>query len=115
MDLVTVDAEFSGNWKRLDDVSINSNLGKVLRRASRQAIELQFADSKRKLSQRLAEVTSKQQQDLRDWFVKQQVNAQSLTAQADALLEGIGKKMLDGVESSDVTIGRMNKFLRGRF
>jgi uncharacterized protein (TIGR03545 family) len=115
VDLVTVDAEFNGSWKRLDDLSINSNLGKVLRQASRQAIDLQFADSKRKLSQRLAEVTSKQQHDLRQWFAKQQLDAQSLTAQADALLEGIGNKMLQGVDSSEVTVGRMGEFLRGRF
>lgn len=114
VDTVTIDAGFEGTWDQLS-MSMDTNLGSVLRDAADEAIVRQVEASKAQMAAKVRTTFDKEQQDLIAWFGQKQIDAQSLTAKADGLLEELGKKLLDGVESSEVTIGRMNDFLNGRF
>ncbi|QEF96802.1 hypothetical protein Mal15_08320 [Stieleria maiorica] len=114
VDTVTIDAGFEGRWERLT-MNMDTNLGDILRDAADTAIKQQLAASKQQMKQKLQQTFDQEQAKLVGWFNQQQVAAQSLTAKADGLLEDLGKQLLDGVDSSEVTIGRMNDFLKGRF
>ncbi|WP_372896365.1 TIGR03545 family protein [Stieleria sp.] len=114
VDAVTIDAGFEGRWDHLS-MNMETNLGDILRDAAQTAITQQVAASKQQMKQKVQQTFDQEQAKLAAWFNQQQVAAQSLTAKADGLLEDLGKKLLDGVDSSEVTIGRMNEFLNGRF
>lgn len=114
VDVVTIDAGFEGTWDKLS-MNMDTNLGKVLGDAANQAIDRQLAASKQQMAEKVEKAFSAEQEKLFVWFNEKQVDTQTLTAKADSLLEDLGKKLLDGVDSSEVTIGRMNDFLNGRF
>lgn len=114
VDSVTIDAGFDGTWERLS-MNMDTNLGEILRDAAQDAVTRQVAASKQQMKQQVQQTLEQEQAELMDWFSRKQIDAQSLTAKADGLLEDLGKKLLDGVDSSEVTIGRMNDFLNGRF
>ena len=114
VDVVTIDAAFEGTWESMA-MHMDTNLGDILRSAADEAIGRQIAVSKQQMQQKVDETFAKQNAELTAWFDKMQIGAQSLTAKADTLLQDLGKELLDGVDSSEVTIGRMNDFLKGRF
>lgn len=114
VDTITIDAGFEGRWNDLD-LRMNSNLGHVLRDAANEALVKQVAASKQQMSEKVDQALEKQRGELLAWFETKQLDAKSLAAKADALVEDLGRKLLDGVDSSEVTIGRMSEFLNGRF
>jgi uncharacterized protein (TIGR03545 family) len=114
VDTVTIDAGFEGTWDQMS-MNMETNLGDVLRHAADNAVTRQVAASKQQMAMRVQQTFSKEQDNLLKWFAAKQIDARSLTVQADSLLDDLGKKLLDGVDSTDVTIGRMNDFLNGRF
>jgi hypothetical protein len=113
VDAITIDAGFEGTWDQLA-MKMDTNLGDVLRDAADQAVIRQVAASKQQMARKVQEVFSAEQTDLIKWFDQNLVDSQSLTAKADGVLDELGKKVLDGVDASEVTIGRMNEFLQGR-
>lgn len=114
VDTITIDAGFEGRWEDLS-LRMNSNLGHALRDAADRAITTQLAASKQRMNEEVQQAFEQEQQRLNAWFEAKQLDARSLTAKADAMLEELGRKLLDGVDSSEVTIGRMSEFLNGRF
>ena len=96
-------------------MTMDTNLGNILRDAAEDAVNRQVAASKQQMKLKVQQTLNQEQAKLTEWFKIKQLDAQSLTAKADGLLEDLGKKLLDGVDSSEVTIGRMNDFLKGRF
>lgn len=113
VELIAINAGFEGTWDNLA-MTMDTNLGDVLRDAADQALRRQVAASKQQMTQKVQATFTQQQADLMKWFTLKQIDAQSLTAKADSLLEEMGKKLLNGVDSSGVTIGRMNDFLKSR-
>ncbi len=111
---ITIDAGFSGTWDQLS-TTIDTNLGDILRDAATDAVASQVAASKQQMTEKVRSAYAAEQGKLQDWFVAKQVDAQSLTNRADSLLAELSRKLLDGVESSEVTIGRLNTFLNDRF
>ena len=114
VDSVTIDAGFEGTWEKLS-MHMDTNLGNVLRDAADDAVHRQLIASKQQMTEKVQRAFEQEQTKLTTWFQQKEIDAQSLTAKADVLLEDLGKKLLDGVDSSEVTIGRMNDFLNGRF
>lgn len=114
VDSVTIDAGFEGTWEDLS-LRMNTNLGQVLHQAANHAITTQVDASKQQLAEKVERAFAEEQAKLLAWFDAKQLDAQSLSAKADQLLEDLGRKLLDGVDSSEVTIGRMSEFLNGRF
>jgi uncharacterized protein (TIGR03545 family) len=113
VDSVTIDAGFQGTWRQMS-MDVNTNLGHLLRDAVEQAVAKQVDASKQQLARQVQQAYQDEQAELRRWFQQKQLDTQSLTAKADELLEDLGRELIDGVESSDVTIGRINDFLNGR-
>ncbi|MEO1614365.1 MAG: TIGR03545 family protein [Planctomycetota bacterium] len=114
VDGITIDAGFQGTWDDLS-MNLNSNLGKLLKDATREALDEQIAVSKAKMRRKVEDTFATEHAKLLTWFNEQTSEVESLTAKADEVLQGMGRKLIDGVPSSEVTIGRMNKFLNGRF
>lgn len=113
VDTVTINAGFSGDWDNLT-TSVDTNLGDILQEAANKAITTQLAATKADMNRRVSEAFVAEQNKLNEWFTAKQTDARSLTAKADSLLEEMGRKLLDGVDSSEATIGRMHDFLKGR-
>ena len=111
IETVEIDAGFEGRW---DDyrMSVNTNLDRLLRDATDEAIQVQLAESKRVLAEKIDRVSREQQEKLTQWFAEKQVEALSLKSSTDGLVEAVNKKLLGGVDSAEVTLGRLRKFLR---
>ncbi|MEM0927027.1 MAG: TIGR03545 family protein [Planctomycetota bacterium] len=114
IDEITIDAGFQGTWENLS-MNLNSNLGKRLKEATQQAMREQIAASKQEMKRRVEDTFAEERTQLTSWFNQQSAKVTSLTAEADALIKTVGRGMIDDVESSEVTIGRLNQFLKGRF
>lgn len=113
VETVTIDAGFEGTWGQLA-MTMQTNLGKVLSDAADDAVDRQLAASKQMMAEKVQQTFQREQTKLLSWFNAKQIDAQSLTAKADGLLNDLGKQVLDGVDSSEVTIGRLNEILSGR-
>ncbi|MCO8122721.1 TIGR03545 family protein [Stieleria sp. TO1_6] len=113
VDTVTIDAGFEGTWDQMA-MQMDTNLGKILRDAVDQAVSQQVDAAKQQLTARVQQAYADEGAKLNQWFKLKQIDAQSMTAQVDGMIDDLGKKLLDGVDSSDATIGRINDILRSR-
>jgi uncharacterized protein (TIGR03545 family) len=113
VDRIEIDAGFKGTWKDLD-LTLNTNLGQILQRASQDAIDGQIRDSKQRLAAKVEKVHLEQTVALRQWLGSQQSEARSLLASADKSIEEMSQKVLDEVGDADAYLGRLRGAIRGR-
>ncbi|WP_436716450.1 TIGR03545 family protein [Roseiconus lacunae] len=113
VDLITIKAEFEGTWEQLA-MKMDTNLGDILKDAATEAIAQQVEATKQKMAAKANETLDKQRQELTTWFANKTANSQQLVAQADQLLGDLSKEVLGGVNSSEITIGRLNDILKSR-
>ncbi|MEO1525565.1 MAG: TIGR03545 family protein [Planctomycetota bacterium] len=111
VDLVEIDAGFTGTWDRYQ-LQLNTNLDEILRDATRKAIDSQLAQSRQQLAAKIDRVHSEQKEKLTQWFAGKQVEALSLSAGTDGLVEALNEKLFGGVDSAEVTLGRLREYLR---
>ncbi|MCC9599983.1 TIGR03545 family protein [Stieleria sp. JC731] len=113
VDMITIKAEFEGTWDHLA-MKMDTNLGDILKNAASDAIAKQVEATKAKMVAKADKALLDQQQQLTTWFATKSASSQQLVAKADQLLADLGKDVLGGVDSSEVTIGRLNDLLRSR-
>lgn len=111
VDLVEIDAGFSGTWDKYQ-LQLDTNLDEILRDATRQAVESQLAQSRQRLAAQIDRVHSEQTEKLTQWFAGKQVEALTLSAGTDGLVEALNEKLFGGVDSAEVTLGRLREYLR---
>ncbi|OYP34040.1 TIGR03545 family protein [Rhodopirellula sp. MGV] len=113
VDLITIKAEFEGTWQHLA-MKMDTNLGDILQNAASEAIARQVQATKQKMAANADRVFVEQQQKLQSWFTTKSASSQQLVAKADQLLAEMSKDVLGGVDSSEITIGRLNDILKSR-
>lgn len=113
VDRIEIDANFVGTWKDID-LRLNTNLGQILRRASKDAIDGQVRQSKELLAAKVNKAHAEQSQQLRTWLSSQQSEALSLLASADKSIEEMSKKVLNEVGDADAYLGKLRSAIRGR-
>ncbi|MEL6107724.1 MAG: TIGR03545 family protein [Planctomycetota bacterium] len=111
VDLVEIDAGFSGTWDKYQ-LQLNTNLDEILGDATRRAVESQLAQSRQRLAAQIDRVHSEQTEKLTQWFAGKQVEALTLSAGTDGLVEALNEKLFGGVDSAEVTLGRLREYLR---
>ena len=95
-------------------MTMDTNLGNLLTDAAEKAVTRQIEASKQKLALEVEQEFQSQREALVSWYSEKQIDAQGLTAKADKLLMELSDEVLGGVDASEMTIGRMNDFLKGR-
>lgn len=113
IDRIEVNAEFSGTWKELD-IDLQTNLGKALRLAAKEAVAGQFAASKQDLADRIAVAQAEESARLREWIASHQGEAQSLLAEADSTIEQMRQKIVSEIGDVDY-IGRLGDAFKKKF
>lgn len=112
VDRIEIDAHFHGQWGDMD-LTLNSNLGKIFERATRDAIDGQIQASRAKLAARMKQVHQQQTAELRHWLASQQSEARSLLVSADRSIEEMSQKVLDEVGDADAYLGKLRSAIRG--
>jgi uncharacterized protein (TIGR03545 family) len=113
VDRIEIDARFEGTWKDLD-LQLDSNLGQILSRATREAIEGQVQATRQQLASRLDRLHQQQSNELRQWLVAQQGEARSLLAGVDRSIEEMNQKVMDEFGDADAYLGKLRTQIRGR-
>jgi uncharacterized protein (TIGR03545 family) len=113
VDRIEVDARFSGTWRDID-FNVNTNLGRILRRASQDAINSQVRETKLQLAAAVDQAYREQTQSLQQWLGSRQSEARDLMASADKSIEEMSQKVLDEVGDADAYLGRLRSAIRGR-
>ncbi|MGI9474096.1 MAG: TIGR03545 family protein [Rubripirellula sp.] len=113
VDRIEMDASFTGTWKDLD-LNLNTNLGQVLRRASRDAIRQQVRASQDRLAAKVEKTHLDQTRELQQWLGSRQSEARSLLASADKSIEEMSQKVLAEVGSADAYLGKLRGAIRGK-
>ena len=111
IDRVEVDATFAGTWRSMD-VDVQSNLGRSLELAARQAMRKQIDATRAELSQRLAKVQAEETAKLQRWISEHQAGATALLAKTDATIEEMSRNVIDQMGDADAYLGRLNTGLR---
>ena len=111
IDRVEIDAKFAGTWKSMD-VDVQSNLGRSLQLAARQAMREQIDATRAELTQRLAAVQAEETAKLQRWISEHQAGATALLAKTDATIEEMSRNVIDQMGDADAYLGRLNTGLR---
>lgn len=104
VDRIEVDANFAGTWSDMN-LKLNSNLGQVMRRATRDAIDGQIAETKAKMAAKVEKVHGEQTVALQKWLGEQAGEARQLLASADASIEEMRQKVLSEVGDAKELLG----------
>ncbi len=110
VDQVTIEAGFGGTWSVME-LKMYTNLGGILNRAASDAMNEQLAASRRQVIDKVEAVYSQQNQELRQWFAKQQGEARDMVASADTLAQEVLRKVVDEVGDNSVYIGGLRNAL----
>ena len=110
VDRIEIDAEFAGTWKDLD-LKFESNLERILREATEEAIASEIASRREQVAAKVRHQHAKQAAELERWIEKQQSEARSLVAAADASIDEMFQKVTRGVGSADAYLGRLKSSL----
>ncbi len=112
VDRIEIDARFAGTWQDID-LQMNTNLGQIMRRATRDAVDGQLRQSRAQLAAKVEQVHAEQTAELRNWLGKQQSEALSLLASADKSIEEMSAKVFDQVGVADEYLGKLRGAMRG--
>jgi uncharacterized protein (TIGR03545 family) len=111
VDRIEVDAQFDGTWRDID-LQLNTNLGQILQRAARDAVDGQVRDAKMQLAAKIEEVHQEQTQELQQWIGSRQNEARELLASADRSIEEMSQKVLSEVGDADAYLGKLQNSIR---
>lgn len=106
VDRIEIDAAFAGHWHDMN-VTLNTNLGQILRRASRDAVADQIRQTRLAMTAKIDQVHSQQTVELRRWLAEQQSEATVLLTSADQTIEEMSAKVLAEAGDADRYIGRL--------
>ena len=113
VDQIEIDATFAGTWSDLD-LQVKTNVGQILNRASRDAVDQQIRASKQMLAAKVDKAYADETMALQRWLGNQQSEARSLLANADKSIEAMSQKVLDEVGDADAYLGKLRSAIRGR-
>ena len=105
-----VGADFSGTWSNMN-MSLSTNLGQILQRATNDAIAGQMAATRKQIALKVNQVHAEQTTELRQWLAKQQGEARSMVASADTLVEELMDKVVEEVGTKNTYIGGLRNAL----
>lgn len=112
LDVITIDAGFSGRWDDLD-ITVNTNLTDAIREATDQAIAMQIDATKAEMRSKINAAYEQQQADLISYFEKQQEQAQELAGKVDQLFLELASKITKGTQNEKSNLNRMRSLLNG--
>lgn len=110
VDRIEIDAEFGGSWTDLD-LKFESNLERILREATEEAIATEIAARREQIAASVRHQHAKQTAELERWIETRQTEARSLVAAADASIDEMFQKVTRGVGSADAYLGRLKSSL----
>ena len=113
VDRIEIDAKFAGTWKDIQ-LTMNTNLGQIMQRATRDAIDGQLRQSRALLAAKIDQIHSDQMAELRNWLGKQQDEAMSLLASADKSIDEMSAKVMNEVGVADEYLGKLRGTIRGK-
>ncbi len=113
VDRIEVDARFQGTWRDIN-MNLNTNLGQILRSATKEAIDGQVREAKLQLAAKVDQAHREQTQALQQWLGSRQSEARELLASADKSIEEMSQKVLNEVGDADAYLGRLRGAIRGR-
>ncbi len=94
VDRIEIDSKFNGTWEDLD-FDVNSNIGQMLSRATRDAMADQVAASKQQLAAKVNAEHLKQTQVLNEWLASHQGKTNDLMRSADESIAEITNKIAE--------------------
>ncbi len=106
VDRIEIDAQFQGTWKDMD-VNLSTNLSKVFKQATHDAMVDQANATQAKLAAKVNAVHQEQTEKLRSWLGSQQNEALSLLANTDKTIEEMRQKVLSQVGDADTYLGKL--------
>lgn len=106
VDRIEIDAQFQGTWKDMD-VNLSTNLSKVFKQATHDAMVDQANATQAKLAAKMNAVHQEQTEKLRSWLGSQQNEALSLLANTDKTIEEMRQKVLSQVGDADTYLGKL--------
>ncbi len=106
VDRIEIDAQFQGTWKDMD-VNLSTNLSKVFKQATHDAMVDQANATQAKLAAKVNAVHQDQTDKLRAWLGAQQNEALSLLANTDKSIEEMRQKVLSQVGDADTYLGKL--------
>lgn len=117
---ITVDARFNGTWDQFrssdswNDLAfnINTNLGRELQSAAKDAIAQQALASRELVTGKINSAFAQQQSQLADWIKTHEAKAQEMLALSDSMLESIGNQVVNEMGQGDVYIGRLQQAIK---
>lgn len=112
VDRIEIDASFTGEWPDIG-IALQSNLGQIMRRATRDAIDEHVRQTRRAMAAQIETIHAEQTTKLRQWAAEQQAEAVSLIASADQLIEEMSTKVRNEVSEADRYIGRLRGTIQG--
>jgi uncharacterized protein (TIGR03545 family) len=113
VDRIEIDARFAGTWRDID-LQLNTNLGQIMRRATRDAVEGQIRQTRALLVAKIDHAHAEQTAQLRHWLSTQQGKAVDLLATADKSIEELSAKVFHEVGAADKYLGKLRDGLPGR-
>ncbi len=105
VDRVEIDARFDGTWDDLD-LKLESNVERVLREATDQAIAAQLGESRQKIADNVRRTHRQETESLQQWLRTQQAEARTRLTSADRSIEEMFQKVTRGIGSADAVLGR---------
>ncbi len=113
VDRIEIDARFAGTWKDID-LKMSTNLGQIMQRATRDAIDGQLRQTRAQLIAKMDQIHAEQTAELRNWLGKQQGEAMSLLSSADKSIEEMSAKVMNEVGVADEYLGKLRGAIRGK-
>lgn len=113
VDRIEVDASFSGTWQQID-LDLETNLQRILRDATQDALADQLRESKQQLAARVRQEHLRQSDELRGWISSRQAEARNLLASADRSIEQMLHKVTRGLGSTEAYLGRFRSAVEGQ-
>lgn len=110
---IEMDARFAGTWDNID-LKLNTNLGQIMQRAARDAIDGQLRQSRELLAAKIDKAHAEQTTELRNWLGKQQSEALTLLASADKSIEEMSAKVFNEVGVADEFLGKLRGATQGK-
>ncbi len=106
VDNIEIDAHFDGSWDDMN-VHLNTNLSRIFKQATHDAVVHQTAATQQKLTAKVATIHQEQTEKLQNWLGTQQSEAVSLLASADKSIEEMKQKVISQMGDADVYLGKL--------
>ncbi len=106
VDRIEIDSQFQGTWKDMD-VNLNTNLSRVFKQATHDAVVQQANATQEKLAAKVNSIHQEQADKLRTWLGSQQTEALSLLANTDKVIEDARQKVQNQFGDADTYLGKL--------